>query len=178
MERASITSGPSVTSIGAWSCQFSKRCPGRSPYPKAAAGFRQAAFSFPAGFWADPNGLFAFHESRRRWSIRLHRRNAREASPWASQGRACGRDVAIAFRKAACPGDPVRRGDRPGDCFPRLRCRRARGGGHPALLPRPSPRRRERGGIGGGENNTSELQSLRHLVCRLLLEKKTSSIPV
>src|SRR5258705_8921231 len=30
----------------------------------------------------------------------------------------------------------------------------------------------ERGGAGRSEEHTSELQSLRHLVCRLLLEKK------
>src|ERR1035438_10782698 len=32
------------------------------------------------------------------------------------------------------------------------------------------------GGDGRSEEHTSELQSLRHLVCRLLLEKKTNSI--
>src|ERR1035438_10067999 len=31
------------------------------------------------------------------------------------------------------------------------------------------------GGVGRSEEHTSELQSLRHLVCRLLLEKKTRS---
>src|SRR5262245_63944800 len=34
------------------------------------------------------------------------------------------------------------------------------------------PRRRRVEGIGRSEEHTSELQSLRHLVCRLLLEKK------
>src|SRR5947199_10370132 len=33
-----------------------------------------------------------------------------------------------------------------------------------------------RGGTGRSEEHTSELQSLRHLVCRLLLEKKKSRI--
>src|SRR5258705_6802948 len=53
-----------------------------------------------------------------------------------------------------------------------------RGGGG-TVRPRP-PRRRARPGPGpcGGhrsEEHTSELQSLRHLVCRLLLEKKKKS---
>src|SRR5258705_9743614 len=48
--------------------------------------------------------------------------------------------------------------ERPGDAL----ARRAR-----PRLPRPDPRHRS-------EEHTSELQSLRHLVCRLLLEKKNT----
>src|SRR5262245_64213762 len=50
-----------------------------------------------------------------------------------------------------------------------------RGGGcTPYAAGRPSPWRVEAGRGGGdrSEEHTSELQSLRHLVCRLLLEKK------
>src|SRR5438045_6110880 len=45
--------------------------------------------------------------------------------------------------------------------------RRAPPGPAPTRTPAPEPRRRRR-----SEEHTSELQSLRHLVCRLLLEKK------
>src|ERR1035441_10862225 len=34
------------------------------------------------------------------------------------------------------------------------------------------------GGVGRSEEHTSELQSLRHLVCRLLPEKKTGRTPI
>src|SRR5262245_63320938 len=44
---------------------------------------------------------------------------------------------------------------------------------HPADLPLPcTPGPAERPGLVRSEEHTSELQSLRHLVCRLLLEKK------
>src|SRR5947199_1133914 len=44
----------------------------------------------------------------------------------------------------------------------------------PTYSPIPSPRRRRI--RGRSEEHTSELQSLRHLVCRLLLEKKKKNI--
>src|SRR5262245_62536789 len=48
------------------------------------------------------------------------------------------------------------------------------GGRDPHRAPGPRPRRLHRGRrrAGRSEEHTSELQSLRHLVCRLLLEKK------
>src|SRR5436853_2629867 len=45
-------------------------------------------------------------------------------------------------------------------------------GGLFSWLGGPEPTRRRRSAIGRSEEHTSELQSLRHLVCRLLLEKK------
>src|SRR5882724_13062334 len=42
----------------------------------------------------------------------------------------------------------------------------------PVAAPRHSPRRRSPSPRTRSEEHTSELQSLRHLVCRLLLEKK------
>src|SRR5262245_64813090 len=46
---------------------------------------------------------------------------------------------------------------------------RPRSGPRTCCAPKPRPRRRS-------EEHTSELQSLRHLVCRLLLEKKKQKI--
>src|SRR5258705_422945 len=63
----------------------------------------------------------------------------------------------------------------------------AKGGDSRDLLPRRAPphdcRHHQRGAAGDGtarrsEEHTSELQSLRHLVCRLLLEKKNKYIQV
>src|SRR5438045_5189678 len=53
----------------------------------------------------------------------------------------------------------------------RSRPRRRRGGGRPGGAARGVPAERAR-----SEEHTSELQSLRHLVCRLLLEKKKINI--
>src|SRR6476659_10257513 len=50
--------------------------------------------------------------------------------------------------------------------------RRPRNGDRAPVRSRPSRRRRARRGGGRSEEHTSELQSLRHLVCRLLLETK------
>src|SRR5436853_6538699 len=47
----------------------------------------------------------------------------------------------------------------------------------PSARPRPARRGRRRA-YGRSEEHTSELQSLRHLVCRLLLEKKKRKFPV
>src|ERR1039458_5672042 len=46
------------------------------------------------------------------------------------------------------------------------------GPGHPLRSPTSSRSSRSSGGATRSEEHTSELQSLRHLVCRLLLEKK------
>src|SRR5947199_8052600 len=52
----------------------------------------------------------------------------------------------------------------------------ARGRDPPQLLARGDRRREgDRGGARRSEEHTSELQSLRHLVCRLLLEKKNTA---
>src|SRR2546422_2194169 len=59
---------------------------------------------------------------------------------------------------------PARRGPCP-RAWPRTSPRRPCGSARPFPLPSPSPPR--------SEEHTSELQSRLHLVCRLLLEKKT-----
>src|SRR5205814_3693739 len=78
------------------------------------------------------------------------------------------------------PGGPAQshhaRRDRGGRRLPRLAPRPADHGHDPLPRRRPAHRRRRRhGGRGRSEEHTSELQSLRHLVCRLLLEKKKST---
>src|SRR5262245_63104229 len=68
---------------------------------------------------------------------------------------------AIAFRGGDGPRSTRRSVGRVGTAKHLLRCKRAMAGtvGEPAR-------------VGRSEEHTSELQSLRHLVCRLLLEKK------
>src|SRR5690349_22097664 len=65
---------------------------------------------------------------------------------------------------------PRRTSGRPGGRDTRRRNRRRRGFRPAPLLPRRDPRGRR--GAGRSEEHTSELQSRRDLVCRLLLEKK------
>src|ERR1035438_8596916 len=71
---------------------------------------------------------------------------------------------------------PARRGPstgpRGGKRSPHSRRNHRRSAAHP-VLPSPSPP--PPGGPARSEEHTSELQSLRHLVCRLLLEKKSRS---
>src|SRR5258705_5858677 len=54
----------------------------------------------------------------------------------------------------------------------RSRCRSSRRRSSSAFCAAPRP---AEGGAGRSEEHTSELQSLRHLVCRLLLEKKKTN---
>src|SRR5258705_1618150 len=59
--------------------------------------------------------------------------------------------------------------------FPYTTLFRSARAGHPPWPPAPRSLRGRHGGC-RSEEHTSELQSLRHLVCRLLLEKKKKSI--
>src|SRR5205814_9603160 len=78
-----------------------------------------------------------------------------------------------------CGGGRARRDDRRAartrdrDRVDRAHRARARAGGRAARLHGPGERDR---GRNRSEEHTSELQSLRHLVCRLLLEKKKIEI--
>src|SRR3712207_8377149 len=73
----------------------------------------------------------------------------------------------------------------PADARPRAARRLAGDPRHPGLRhlgpAQPAPDRGDREGrrgLRGAEEHTSELQSRQYLVCRLLLEKKTATVPL
>src|SRR5262245_63021445 len=104
--------------------------------------------------------LFFFFSSRRR--------HTRCLSDWSSD--VCSSDLALRRRESRPDPRTCLRGPhhRQGDCCRALECvgRRAEPALDAAAAGFGAVRRRR------SEEHTSELQSLRHLVCRLLLEKK------
>src|SRR5258705_7586836 len=80
------------------------------------------------------------------------------------------------FRSSSRADRDCRRGRRRRTAARASRGSRTRRGARPHLASRvPDPRPRTADRSARSEEHTSELQSLRHLVCRLLLEKKKNS---